>query len=278
MTSLRSALLTLVVSALAAAWAGCGSSAPVDQLATPEQRFEAAKALYDKGDYQEAITALRTVTLQYSGTAVADDAQFLLGESHFNRGEYLLASYEFSELRRLMPASPLVPDAQYRTAECYYMLSPKSTLDQQYTRKAIEELQGALEYHPGHASAKRAGEMIRELTNRLARKAYDTAELYARMEYWKASLFYYDDVIEKYHDTDYGPQAYLGKTRLLMGRSRYGEALNTVNRFIEVQPNSVLRGQADLLKGQIEAELAKVLGGKPGASVPPPTSSVTEPR
>jgi outer membrane protein assembly factor BamD len=253
---------------LAAAAAGCGSSAPVDLTPTAEDRFAAAKAIFDKGDYSDAIAAFRTITLQDAGTAVADDAQYLLAESHFRRGEYLLASYEFGELRRLMSASPLVPDAQYRLAECYFMLSPRSNLDQQYTRKATEELQSAVESYPNHPSAARSSEMIRELTNRLARKSYDTAVLYARMEQWKASLFYYDDVIEKYHDTDYGPQAYLGKAELLMTRSRYSEALATVNRFIEVQPNSVMRGQADRLKATIEGELEKVLGRKPEAALP----------
>lgn len=258
-------LLSLLVALVAA---GCGSSEESLQPATAEQRFASAKELFDKGSYLDAINAFRAVALQFSGTAVADDAQFYLGESHFARGEYLLASYEFGELRRLMSASPLVPDAHYRIAECFYMLSPKSSLDQQYTRKAIEEMQSAVEQYPKHPSAERATAMIRELTTRLAQKSFETARLYTRMEQWRAALFYYDDVIEKYHDTDYGPQAYLGKTELLMTRRRYSEALSTINRFIEVQPNSVFRSQADRLKGAIEAELEKVLGRRPEAAVP----------
>ena len=47
-----------------------------------------------------------------------------------------------------MPASPLVPLAQYKIGLCYYRLSPQSSLDQVYTSRAIEEFQTFIEYYP----------------------------------------------------------------------------------------------------------------------------------
>jgi outer membrane protein assembly factor BamD (BamD/ComL family) len=100
-----------------------------------------------------------------------------------------------------------------------------------------------------------ATEKIKELNNRLAKKDFDTAELYAKMDYYKAAIFYYDAVIEKYHDTEYAPLAYLAKTELLISRKKYAEAKTEISKFIDKYPNSVLRARADALSRQIDEGL-----------------------
>ncbi|HET6271810.1 MAG TPA: outer membrane protein assembly factor BamD [Bacteroidota bacterium] len=233
---------------------GCGSSEEVTSL-TAEQRFEHAKALFDDEDYVEAISEFTVVTLQFPGSAFADDAQFYLGECRFCRGEYLLAAFEYQTLRRNMPASPLVPEAQYKLGLSYYQLSPKSPLDQQYTKKAIEELQAFVEYYPANEHVPDAESKIKELNTRLAKKQFETAQLYATMEYYKASLFCYDDVIERYHDTEYAPLALLGKAEVFMSRRKYKDAYAEITRFLERYPNSILRSRADKLKAAIEEQM-----------------------
>ncbi|MBI4534800.1 MAG: outer membrane protein assembly factor BamD [Ignavibacteriae bacterium] len=233
---------------------GCGSGEETTNLPA-EERFQLAKQLFDEQAYLEAINQFTIITLQYQGSAYAGDAQFYLGECRFNRGEYLLAAFEYQQLKRNMSASPRVPEAQYKLGLSYYNLSPKSTLDQEYTLKAKEELQTFVEYYPGHELAADAEAKIAELIQRLAKKEYDTARYYATWENYKAAIFYYHEVIEKYHDTEYAPLSYLGKVEALIARKKYQEAYNEINKFIELHPNSVLRSQADKLKESIENEL-----------------------
>lgn len=242
---------------------GCSSKEVAVGL-PPEERFERAKTLFEKGDYLDAINEFTVITLQYPGSTVAGEAQFLLAESRYRRGEFLLAAYEFQTLIRNMPASPRVPEAQYRVGLSYYQLAPKSRLDQQYTRRAIDALQAFVEYYPQSEYVPDATAKIAELNARLAKKEYDAARLYATMEYYKAALQYYDLVIERYHDTEYAPLAYLEKTELLMSRKRFEDARTEINRFLTKYPNSVLRARADKLKQQIESALQSVpaAGGK----------------
>jgi outer membrane protein assembly factor BamD (BamD/ComL family) len=96
---------------------------------------------------------------------------------------------------------------------------------------------------------------IGELTVRLAKKQYETARLYTVMEYYRSAIFYYDDVIEKYHDTEYAPLAFIGKVELMMSRSKYREAAVEATRFLEKYPNSVLRGRMESLKTEIDRDL-----------------------
>jgi outer membrane protein assembly factor BamD len=225
--------------------------------------------LFDNRDYLEAVNEFTILTLQYQGSTVAGDAQFYLAECRYNRGEFLLASYEYQTLKRNMPSSPRVQEAMYKLGLCFFNLSPKSRLDQQYTKRAIDELQAFVEYYPKSEFIADASTKIQDLTGRLAKKEYDTAQLYATMEYYKAATVYYDNVIEKYHDTEFAPLAYLGKTEMLMTRKKFREAKLEVTKFIEKFPNSVLRGRANLLNEQIDAALQSIPSatGKDSGSV-----------
>ena len=255
----------ILIAIVSLAIAGCGSSEVATNL-PPEERFAKAKLLFDDGDYLEAINEFTVITLQYQGSSVAADAQFYMAECRVKRGEYLLASYEYQTLQRNMAARPRVPEAQYKLGLCFYNLSPKSRLDQQYTRRAIDELQAFFEYYPTEEHVADASEKISELTSRLAKKEFESAELYATLEYYKAAVAYYDNVIEKYHDTEYAPLSYLGKTELLMGRKKYREAKAEITKFIDKYPNSVLRARADKLNAQIDAELKGMPAAKDNAS------------
>jgi outer membrane protein assembly factor BamD len=233
---------------------GCGSSEKTTSTISVEERFAHAKALFDDKDYLEAINEFTVITLQFQGSAHAADAQYYLGECRFLRGEYLLASFEYGIVKRNYPASPRVPDAQYKLALAYYMLSPKSSLDPQYTRKAIDEFQQFVEYYPKNELVPEADAKIKDLTNRLAKKQYETARLYTTMDYYKAALVYYNDVIDRYHDTEYAPVAYLDKADLLLSHKRYREARETLDAFNARFPQSVLQSRGDSIRMKIDRE------------------------
>ncbi len=233
---------------------GCGSSEAVKEVSV-EERFKAAMEQFNDRDYLDAINEFKAISLQYPGSAYADDAQYYLGECHFKRGEYLLAAYEYGDMKRSYPASSLVPDAQFKLGLSYYELSPPARLDQRYTIKAKDELQAFVEYYPSHEMASDAEAKIQELTDKLAEKAYNSAKLYQRMERYRAALHYLDEIIERYHDTNFAPLSYLTKAEIEISRKRFRSAKETVSRFISLFPNSVLRAQADRLLEEAESGL-----------------------
>jgi outer membrane protein assembly factor BamD len=234
--------------------AGCGSAEKATNP-TVDERFAHAKALFQKEDYVEAINEFTVITLQFQGSQYASEAQYYLGECRYNRGEYLLAAFEYGLMKRSYPASPRVPDAQYKLAMSYYMMSPRSALDQQYTKKAIDEFQSFVEYYPANTLAADADARIRELNTKLARKLYEAARQYLTLERYRAAIQYFDDVIEKYHDTEYAPLSYLDKAETLIDRKKYADAGFELGRFLKRYPNSVLRGRADALKERLDKEM-----------------------
>lgn len=246
-------LLMLAQVAFAVLLSSCGSSDVVKTL-TAEERFEIGKNKYAEGEYLEAITEFQLIKLQYPASSVADDAQFFLAECHFAREEFLLASEEFQSLKRMMASSPFVPQAQYKIAMCYYNLAPRSTLDQTYTKKAIEEFQSFVEDYRADTLVTSAETIIRELNTRLAKKLFETADVYQKLEYNKSATLYYDMIVEQYHDTEYAEPAMLNKARMLVKRKKFVEARDEVDKFLSRYPNSPLREEAESLRTSIDSQ------------------------
>lgn len=243
------------------------SSSNVTQNLSAVERFELGKAKFNNGDYLDAVTEFNIVKLQFSGSSVADSAQYYLAECHFKREEYILAGEEYRSVKRNYPSSPLVPIAQYKTGLCFYMLSPKSLLDQKYTLKAIDEFQAFIEYYPTNESAKYAAEKIQELNSRLAQKDFEAAELYMKLEYYKAATYYYNSVFEKYHDTPYGEPALLGKVKSLVARKHYDEAKPDIDKFLDRYPNSRFKNEAESLQKEIDDHLKTKSANSPSTSI-----------
>jgi outer membrane protein assembly factor BamD len=235
---------------------GCSSSKEVANLSA-EDRFEIGKEKFDKKKYLDAIEDFKYILIQYPGSTVADDAQFYLAECYFNRGEYLLASSEYENLIHNYPTSEFVPLSRYKLGLCYYNLSPKSQHDQTYTYKAIDALQGFIEYHPTSEFVQDAERKIHELINKLAKRDYETGLFYMRREFYKAAMIYFDSIIERYPDSDYLDKAYAGKIECLFKRENYNEAIKVADEFERKFPNSDLLDRVRKIKQEAQLNVGR---------------------
>ena len=237
---------------------GCASSEET-ALMTLVQRFQLGMQNFEDEDYLQAYDEFRIVTLQHSGSALADDAQYYMGECRFMRQDYILAAYEYQLLVQTMPTSEYVAKARYKRALCYYTFSEENRpyyLEQDETRQAIDEFQTFIEYHPTDSLVLDAEAKITELNTKLARKAFENGITYMKMEYYKSAVTSFDHVLEKYHDTPYAEQAQLKKAEAMMRRNRHNEALQEIEKFFSKYPESSLKGEAEELRKEILSRLS----------------------
>jgi outer membrane protein assembly factor BamD len=229
---------------------GCAASDELQQL-TADERFKIAVEKFTNGDYLEAIEDFKIVTLQFQGSGLADDAQFYVAECYFMREQYLLAAYEYEALTRTMPTSEFVSQARYRKALCYYLSSPASYLDQENTRKAIDEFQTFIEYHPTDSLVPGAEAKIGELHAKLARKEFENGMIYMKMEYYRAAINSFEHVLEKYYDSPYAEHSQLKKAEAMYYRNRLDEARVELEKFFLKYPQSSLKAEAEQLQRYI---------------------------
>ena len=186
---------------------GCSQS-KVDLTADDlQERYDRGKKFLEKRKYYRAQQEFEYVLLRGSHTELGDDAQYYLAESYFLNKEYLLAISEYDRLIRQMSYSPYVEDSRFRICQSYEKKSPKFYHDQEYTESALEKLQEFIEDYPTSEHSEEAIQIIRSLRSKLAKKQFEAAILYIKMEEYDSAINYLQDLLASYYDTDHADLA-----------------------------------------------------------------------
>lgn len=231
----------------------CSSSDKSDiKTDDPDKAMVIAMKNYDKKDYLQAIEDFSLIKIKFSGTKVADKAQYYLAMCYYNRKEYILGASEFENLLKNYSTSPYAIQGRYQLAMCYYGLSPDFSLDQTYTKYAISEFQNFLELFPNDKLAADAEMKIKELKNKLAYKQYKSAELYMVMDDYKAAIYYYESVLTDYFDTDWADDALYGKIQALLKKKKNEDALKEIDRFEKKFPRSDYLARVEKIKAGLK--------------------------
>lgn len=245
---LSALLLIIFISSLAA---GCGSGKNTIDTDDPQKAFDIAKRKYDKREYVDAIDDLSFIKIRFPGTDVSDKVQYYLAASYYYQKEYILAAYEFESFVKNFQLSPLMPDAKYMLGNTYYALSPKYSLDQQFTQEAINQYLSFIETYPQDKNVPDAEKRINELRNKLAYKNYWTAELYVKTDNYKAATLYYQAVIDDFQESDWYDDALIGQAEAYINGRRFDDAKKVLDKYYKVFPNGKLKSKADRLNSKI---------------------------
>ncbi len=219
---------------------GCGRARKGD-IPSASESLRRAIALYDNEDYLKAEEEFSAITLNFPGSIVVDSAEFYLGETHFQLSEYILAASSYQRVVDQYPRSHLVPISQYKIGLCYYNLSPIHALDQEYTKKAIEEFQKFLEDYPGHEYSEEAGLYLFICREKLAKKEYTSGILYLKLTEYPSAIIYFDGILDNYYDTKYAPLALYYKGEALKKDDRLTEATDIFRLFLSKYPDHSYR-------------------------------------
>lgn len=229
---------TVLIFAIAATGAACGAKQPSLTQLGPDPLFERAVALLNDRDWTEAIAAFEQFVIQYPTHPRVQEARYRLAEGYFGKKEYITAANEFSRLANDYPAGNYADDARFKVCDSYYKLSPKTQLDQQYTRAAFDHCQSLIAYYPSSEYVTRAQEISKELRNKLAEKEYIAGEYYFKRGAYDSAIIYYEATARDYTDTIFSPRALL---RLLQTYETLGykeEAEATKQRLLKEYPDS----------------------------------------
>lgn len=231
--------------------AGCSSSGPGVSTDDPVKAFDQTKRKYERGDYVEAIEDFSFMKIRFPGTEVSDKVQYYLAMSYYRQQEYLLAAYEFDVFLKNYPLSELAPDAKYMIGATYYELSPKFSLDQEFTKESLSELLSFIEIYPQHKNVADAEAKVKTLRNKLAYKELYIADNYMKTNNYKAAALYYQTVYDNYIDSDWADDAMVGQAEAYLNGRRYDDARKVLDKFYKLFPKSDLKSRADRLGSRI---------------------------
>jgi tol-pal system protein YbgF len=117
--------------------------------------YQAAFNLLKDGQYDKAIQAFQAFLSTYSGSSLADNAQYWLGEAYYVNKSYPEAQLSFQRVVEKYPDSRKVPDALLKIGFCRYetkQFEPAKSILSQVVRQ-----------YPDSASAKLAQQRLEKM-------------------------------------------------------------------------------------------------------------------
>ncbi len=235
------------------------------------KKYTVADSLYKQGKYKKALKLFEQIVPVYRGKPQAERLMFLYANTFYKLEDFYLAGYQFERFETSYPQSDSVQVAAYRSAKSYYQLSPRFSLDQEDTYKALEKLQNYINKYPESEKRMEANELVAELQGKIEKKDIEIAnQLLNIAEYigdYKPAIESYDNFISDHPGSKYRKDAFFGRFQaayelaLLSIPSLKEERLITArdyyNKFLKYYSDSDLRPEADIIAADIEQRLGE---------------------
>ena len=205
-------------------------------------KYKAAEAYYNTGEYRRANRLYEQILPSYRGKPQAQRVIFFFADSYLQIEDYYLAAYQFESFVKSFPKSDKLQEASFLAAKCYYMLSPRYSLDQTNTNDALDKLQIFIDNYPNSEFLAEANSYVQELQTKLEKKDFEISKQYHTIRDYKSAINAFDNFISSYPGTPFREDALYYKFL-----SSYEIAINSVyykklNRLKELQ------GTYDIIK------------------------------
>lgn len=238
----------------------CGEYQRVLKSDDVNYKFDFAKRAFEQKKYVQAATLLKDCISVFKGSDKAEESLYLLAMSHYENKDYATSGVYFKSYYTRYPKGKYAEAARFFSGYGYYLDSPDPQLDQTGTIKAIEELQAFLDYFPRSEKVSIAQNAIFELQDKLTLKQLQNAQLYYNLGNYMGNNYESAVIVARNAVKDYPYSKYKEDLELLILKSRYQEAANSIEErkadrfrdvvdeyysFINNYPDSRNREEAD---------------------------------
>ncbi len=267
MQKLNKLVFTLLLVIL---FSSCGEYNKVLNKGKNADRYKMAVELYEKEDYKKAIPLFEKLVGPYAGKPQMERIQYMTADSYYKTEDYGLSSYYFSKFIVNYPESSKVEEAAFLAAKSYYLASPKYSLDQQDTEKALVAFQSYIDTYPNSELISEANVIYKKLVTRLEKKDFEVAKQYYHIEKYNAAINAFDSFNEEHLGSVFKEDALFYKLKatydlgmksiLSKKEQRLLDAKYAYNKFYKSFPDSKKMREANNMLKQIDKELERTKG------------------
>ncbi|WP_373516742.1 outer membrane protein assembly factor BamD [Pricia sp.] len=205
-------------------------------------KYDLAQKFYEEGDMKRANRLFEQIAPKYVGKPQGERVMFFFADTYFQRGDFNMAGYQFERFVKSYPKSEKVAEASFYGAKSYFELSPRYSLDQTDTDKALIKLQSFINMYPDSEYFAEANEMAKDLTTKKEKKAYEIGKQYNKLgefdfTFLNPAISAFDNFISDFPGSIYREDAMY---------YRFESATQfALNSFDRLKPERVKEAQAD---------------------------------
>ncbi|MDR0941243.1 MAG: outer membrane protein assembly factor BamD [Bacteroidales bacterium] len=165
-----------------------------------EKQYEVAVDLFGRQQYLKALPIFEQLMPVYRLTEKGEMITYYLAKSYYGEKDYLMAAHYFERLAVSYPYSDYFEEALFSIAMSYAYNSPAYTLDQTYTKKAINSFYTYLNRFPNGKFVKESNENLRTLRGKLEQKAFSISKQYHSLSQYKAAVVSLKNTLREFPD------------------------------------------------------------------------------
>ena len=133
-------------------------------------KLEKADNFYQKKSYVRAQQLYEEIIPIFKGTDKAEHIYYNFTWCNFYLGDFALSQFHFKNFVRQFPSSEKSEECYFMNGYCYYLNSPKYSLDQTATINAIKEMQSFIDNFPNSNLIDSANKIVAILHKKLEKK------------------------------------------------------------------------------------------------------------
>jgi outer membrane protein assembly factor BamD len=219
-----------------------------------EYKYRKGEQFYASKKYTKAQLIFEDLFPLLRNDARFEDLYYKYAYCAYYMQDYLNAENLFKGFLDVFPKSTKAAEIDYMRAYSYYKQSPGVELDQTATEKTIGFMQAHVNNYPESAHMEEAMDIISRCYNKLERKEKLAAELYFRIESFRASAIAFTQLLNHYPQSESADQYklmiirsyYEYATRSVVSKQeeRYEKAMTEYYDFVDRFPESKLLPEA----------------------------------
>lgn len=152
--------------------------------------------------FGDGIAMLRLITTSFPTGVRADEAQWELGNHHFDEGDYIEALAAYGAIVERYPRSAWAARALFNQGLCRRALAKGAVYDEVNMRRGVEIFRKYLDRYPEGDRRAEAEEQVRYLENLQAQKQVEVARWYLGQDQPLAARFYLLRCTERWQGTE----------------------------------------------------------------------------
>lgn len=152
-----------------------------------EKKFSFANDKFDNRHWSQSIALYEQVYQHAPKSSQGEVSYFRVGKAYFNAEDYYMAGYYFGAFFEKYPYSSNVEEAFFLKAICSVNNSPASSLDQQETELALNDVQQFIYLFPNSKRIDTCNQIMDKLRLKLEGKELDNIRLYAKTMNYRAA-------------------------------------------------------------------------------------------
>ncbi len=208
-----------------------------------DAKYKMAWKMYEAGKYGKADQLFSQVDKYYKRKPTYQRLLFAHAKTLYNMKYYVSAGEKFRKFTQLFPESSKAEEADLYIVKAYDALSPKYSVDQSYTVRAIEEVDRFLKKYPYSKYRDDVNAINQKLQRKLERKYFEIAKMYYDLGMYKAAIRSLNNYMVDY------PGSYLKEDALFY---RYKAAADLALNSVESKKEERLKNAMAYYKNFIE--------------------------